>query len=163
MFKTRNHSDNRSLAARPRAGITILELIIVMAISGILVTMFWKPVNETFNESKRRTATRELAVYVARARAASVQRSRQTWFVRSGNIIKIVTDSSGVKVPYGAPLDLATRHGVALTASKDSISFDARGFSTLTVPTPRFIITGGGAADTVCITGLGVATTRTCT
>ena len=163
MSQTREHFDRLRPASRARPGVTLIELVMVLVIMGTLLTMFWKPVNETFNESTRKTATRELAVYVARARSAAVQRSRQSWFVRNGNIIKILIDSSGVRVPYGAPLNLATRHGVILTASKDSIAFDARGFSTLTTPTPRFIITAGAAADTVCITGLGVATTRTCT
>jgi hypothetical protein len=51
---------------------------------------------------------------------------------------------------------------VILASNRDSIAFDARGFTTVITPSPRFIVKVGTAADTVCITGFGVASTRTC-
>ena len=146
-----------------RRGMTMLELIIVMVIIGTLSGVFWKSMKETFDESSRRAASREVASYLIRARAAAVQRSRQSWFVRSGNTIKIITDSSGVKVPYGLPLNMLANHSVTLTSSKDSISFDPRGFTTLIVPSPRFIVSAGAGKDTICVTGLGTISTRKCT
>jgi Tfp pilus assembly protein FimT len=140
----------------------MLELIIVMAIMGTLAGVFWKSMKETFDQSSRKAASREVASYLIRARAAAVQRSRQSWFVRTGNTIKIVTDSAGVKVPYGLPLNMLDRHSVTLTSSRDSIAFDARGFTTLIVPTPRFIVSAGSGKDTICVTGLGTISTRKC-
>ena len=148
---------------RARGGMTMIELIIVMAIMGTLGAIFWRPMSATFSESSRKAATREVASYLMRARAGAVQRSRQTWFVRSTNTIKVVTDSSGVKVVYGQPLNMSQRHGVTITATKDSISFDPRGFTTLVTPSPKIIITKGAVADTICITGLGTISTRKCT
>ena len=147
---------------RTRRGMTMLELIIVMVIIGTLSGVFWKSMKETFDESSRKAASREVASYLIRARAAAVQRSRTSWFVRSGNTIKILTDSSGVKVAYGLPLNMSQRHSVTLTSSRDSIAFDPRGFTTLIVPTPRFIVTAGTRADTICVTGLGTISTRKC-
>lgn len=147
---------------RVRRGMTLLELIIAMAIMTTLGAIYWRPMSETFDESSRRAASREVASYLIRARAAAVQRSRQTWFVRTGNTIKVVTDSSGVKVVYGQPLNMMDRHGVTLTVSKDSISFDPRGFTTLVVPAPRIIVSAGAGADTICVTGLGTISTRKC-
>ena len=150
--------------ARPaRRGMTLLELIIAMAIMTTLGAIFWRPMAETFDESSRRAASREVASYLMRARAGAVQRSRQTWFVRSGNTIKVITDSAGIKVLYGQPLNMSARHGVTLTASKDSISFDPRGFTTLVTPSPKIIVKAGAAADTICVTGLGTISTRKCT
>ena len=146
-----------------RRGMTMIELIIVMAIMGTLGAIFWRPMSATFNESSRKAATREVAAYLIRARAGAVQRSRQTWFVRSTNTIKVVTDSMGVKVVYGQPLNMSQRHGVTITATKDSISFDPRGFTTLITPSPKIIITKAAKADTICITGLGTISTRKCT
>jgi prepilin-type N-terminal cleavage/methylation domain-containing protein len=146
-----------------RRGMTMIELIIVMAIIGILGAVFWRPMKETFDQSSRKAAAREVASYLIRARAAAVQRSRQSWFVRSGNTIKVVTDSSGIKVAYGLPLNMSERHGVTLTASKDSISFDPRGFTTLVTPAPKIIVKAGAFADTICVTGLGTISTRKCT
>jgi prepilin-type N-terminal cleavage/methylation domain-containing protein len=147
---------------RLRRGMTLLELIVVMAITTTLGAIFWKPMSETFDESSRRAASREVASYLIRARAAAVQRSRQTWFVRTGNTIKVVTDSAGVKVAYGKPLNMMERHGVTLLPSKDSISFDPRGFTTLVTPAPRIIVSAGAGADTICVTGLGTISTRKC-
>ena len=147
---------------RNRRGMTLLELIIAMAIMTTLGAIYWRPMKETFDESSRRAGSREVASYLIRARAAAVQRSRQTWFVRSGNTIKVVTDSAGVKVVYGQPLNMMERHGVTLTTSKDSIAFDPRGFTTLVVPAPRIIVTAGAGADTICVTGLGTISTRRC-
>ena len=150
--------------ARPaRRGMTLLELIIAMAIMTTLGAIFWRPMAETFDESSRRAASREVASYLMRARAGAVQRSRQTWFVRSGNTIKVITDSAGLKVPYGLPLNMSARHGVTLTATKDSISFDPRGFTTLITPSPKIIVKAGAVADTICVTGLGTISTRKCT
>ena len=129
MSQIRDHFDRFHLTSRARRGVTIIELVMVLVIMGTLMTMFWKPLKETFNESTRKTATRELAVYVARARAASVQRSRPSWFVRNGNTIKIVIDSSGVKVPYGPTLNLASRECEVSEKPHES-------FRTLGIPAP---------------------------
>jgi len=148
--------------SRDRRGLTLLELIIVLAVTSTLAAIFWKPMQETFDESSRRAASREVASYLIRARSAAVQRGRQTWFVRTGNTIKIVTDSSGTKVVYGKPLQMFERHGVTMLATQDSVSFDSRGFTTLIVPTPRFIVQAATGADTLCVTGLGTISTRRC-
>ena len=147
---------------RARVGTTLLELIIAMVIMTVLGAIYWRPISETFDESSRRAASREVASYLIKARAAAVQRSRQSWFVHSSNTIKVVTDSSGVKVNYGKPINMMQRHGVTLTTSRDSISFDARGFTTLVVPAPRIIVSAGAGADTICVTGLGTIATRRC-
>ena len=152
------------VSRRARRGMTMLELIVVMVIMGTLSAIFWRPMAETFDESSRHAASREVASYLIRARAGAVQRSRQTWFVRSGNTIKVITDSLGVKVAYGLPLNMNARYGVVLSATpKDSISFDPRGFTTLVVPSPKIIVKAGAKADTICVTGLGTIATRKCT
>jgi len=147
----------------PRVGFTAIELVIVMVIMGVVGALLSKPITSTWRESSRKAAARETAAYLYRARAASVQRSRNTWFVRSGNSVRILTDSSGKVVPYGAALDMGTRHGVTLAVTRDTIAFDPRGFTRLVTPAPRIIIANASGADTLCISGLGTITTRKCT
>ncbi len=145
-----------------RRGFTTLELIVVMVIVGVLTVAVAKPITRTWSQSSRQAAAREAASYLYRARAGAVQRSRATMFVRNGNNIKILTDSSGTIVQYGAPLNLNARHGVTITLTKDTISFDPRGFSRLVTPAPRIIVSNSTGADTVCVTGLGMISTRKC-
>ena len=145
-----------------RRGFSALELVVVMVIMGVLGAMAWSPISQTWKESSRRAASREATAYLYRARAASVQRSRQTWFVRSGNTVKILTDSAGLVVAYGRPLDLGSRHGVTLTTTRDTVAFDPRGFSPVVSPPPSVIVSNTSGADTLCVTGLGRITTRKC-
>ena len=145
-----------------RRGFTMLELIIVMVITGVMAAVATKPIIRTWQESSRQAAGREAAALVYRARAAAVQRSRTTWFVRTGSTVKILTDSSGVVVPYGRSIDLGSRHGVSVVATRDTMTFDPRGFSRLVSPAPRIIVANASGADTLCLTGLGKITTRGC-
>ena len=145
-----------------RRGFTALELVVVIVIVGTLGAMAWKPLSQTWKASSRRAAAREATAYLFRARAASVQRSRPTMFVRAGNTVKILTDSAGAIVPYGRPLDLGTRHSVTLTATRDTVAFDPRGFSPVMTPAPLLVVSNASGADTVCVTGLGRITTRKC-
>ena len=153
----------RRQAFRGRHGFTLIELIIVMVITGVMAAVATKPILRTWKESSRQAAGREAATILYRARAAAVQRSRTTWFVRSGTTVKILTDSAGVVVPYGRPVDLGARHGVLVGATRDTITFDPRGFSRFTAPAPRLIMSNSAGADTLCLTGLGKITTRGCT
>ena len=160
----RNPSSSRStpFGRIGRGGYTILELIVVMVISGVMAAVATKPIVRTWQESSRQAAGREAAVLVYRARAAAVQRSRTTWFVRSGATIKILTDSAGTVVPYGRPINLYDRHGVAVAATRDTITFDPRGFSRIVTPAPRLIVSNAAGADTLCISGLGTIKTQGC-
>jgi prepilin-type N-terminal cleavage/methylation domain-containing protein len=140
---------------RGRPAFTFIELLMVVTIIGLMTMVTWKPFSQSFTASSRRAAARATISYVYKARAAAVQQSRQTWFVRTGNTVKILADSSGVVVPYGNTIDLSARYKATLTATRDTIRFDSRGFSANLGTTSRLIVTSAGAADTVCVTGIG--------
>jgi prepilin-type N-terminal cleavage/methylation domain-containing protein len=153
----------RSMAHRRVRGFTFIEMMIVFVVVGILTTMTVRAVSGTWVASSRHSAIRDVTAYLFRGRAIAVQQSRTAWVVRSGNILKILVDSSGTPVQLGTQLDFAARYGATLGASpKDTVSFDPRGFATTVTLAPKFIVALGGRTDTVCVTGLGKITTRSC-
>jgi type II secretory pathway pseudopilin PulG len=146
-----------------RLGFSVIEMVSVLVLMGIMGTLARKPVSTAVVSASRRSARREAAMYLFRAQAVSVQQNRATQLVRTGNVLKILVDSSGTLVQLGRPLDLNKSFGVTLSGelSTDSIVyFDSRGFASS--KRPKIIITRTGSKDTVCVTGLGRVTTAGC-
>jgi type II secretory pathway pseudopilin PulG len=148
------------------AGFTFIEMLILFAIVGILVAITGRSVSGAFAATARRSASREVTSYLYRTRTIAIQQSRYAWLVRNVNVLKILVDSSGTKVQLGTPIDLLARYTATLTVApvgvKDTVQFDPRGFIVNIATTPKLIITRSGKADTLCITGLGRITTRSC-
>jgi len=113
--------------------------------------------------ASRRSGSRDVVSYLFRGRAIAIQQSRAAWLVRSGDVLKIMVDSSGTPVQLGSQIDFFQRYGAHLTATpKDTIQFDPRGFAVGVTTVPKFLLALGGLTDTVCVTTLGKITTRSC-
>src|SRR5881628_1588268 len=123
----------------------MLELIIVFVVLGIMLSFMVRAVRGSWVAASRRSASRDVTAYLYRARGIAIQQSRAAWLVRSGNILKIMVDSSGTPVQLGS-----------------QVEFDPRGFAVGVTTAPKFIVVLGGRTDTVCVTGLGKITTRSC-
>src|SRR5437660_5967875 len=127
------------------AGFTFIEMMIVFVILGIMTTMMVRAVRGQWLGSARRSATRDITAYLFRGRAIAVQQSRAAWVVRSGDVLKILVDSSGTPVQLGSQIDFFQRYGAHLFASPtDTVAFDPRGFAPYLTLVPRFIINLGG-------------------
>jgi type II secretory pathway pseudopilin PulG len=159
----RTHQNLRRPRRSGTAGFTFIELLILFTVVGIVVAITGRSIAGAFSASSRRAASREVTAYLFRTRTIAIQQSRSSWMVRGGNVLKILVDSSGTKVQLGTPIDLLARYTATLTATpKDTVQFDPRGFVVNVVSTPKFIVTRSGQADTLCVTGLGRITTRSC-
>src|SRR6266700_7030828 len=147
------------------AGFTMLELIIVFVVLGIMLSFMVRAVRGSWVAASRRSASRDVTAYLYRARGIAIQQSRAAWLVRSGNVLKIMVDSSGTPVQLGSQIDFMQRYGATLGFSpspKDDVQFDPRGFAVGVTTAPKFIVVLGGRTDTVCVTALGKITTRSC-
>jgi type II secretory pathway pseudopilin PulG len=146
------------------AGFTFIEMLILFAIVGILVAITGRSVSGAFAATARRSASREVTAYLYRTRTIAIQQSRSAWLVRNVNALKILVDSSGTKVQLGTPIDLLARYTATLTATPtDTVRFDPRGFAVVNVASlPKFVVSRSGKSDTLCVTGLGRITTRSC-
>jgi type II secretory pathway pseudopilin PulG len=145
------------------AGFTFLELLIIFAVVGIVVAITGRSISGAFSASARRAASREVTAYLFRARTIAIQQSRTAWMVRTTNSLKVLVDSSGTKVQLGTPIDLSVRYGATLTSTpKDTVQFDQRGFIVYSATIQKFIVTRSSKSDTLCVTGLGRITIRSC-
>lgn len=155
--------DAKIMSRERAAGFTMIELLIVFVVLGLMLTFSVRAVRGTWVAASRRSASRDVTAYLVRGRATAVQQSRAAWIVRSGNVLKILVDSSGTPVQLGTTIDFMQKYGAILGASpKDTVQFDPRGFAVNITLAPKFILGLGGRADTVCVTGLGRITTRSC-
>jgi len=146
-------------------GFTLIEMIIVLVVMGIMLSVMVRAVRGSWVASSRRSASRDVTAYLYRARGIAIQQSRAAWLVRSGNILKIMVDSSGTPVQLGSQIDFLQLYGATLgfsPAPRDDVQFDPRGFAVGVTTAPKFIVAFGGRTDTVCVTGLGKITTRSC-
>jgi type II secretory pathway pseudopilin PulG len=161
---SRGHQEPGRPSRHAVAGFSLIEMLILFVVVGILVAITGKSVGGAFAASSRRAATRDVTSYLYRTRTIAIQQSRSAWLVRSGNVLKILVDSSGTKVQLSTSIDLLARYTATLAESpKDTVQFDPRGFVTnLGATLPKFIITRSAVADTLCVTGLGRITTRSC-
>src|SRR5205814_1725482 len=108
---------NLSISRRSRtAGFTFIEMLLVFVIMGLMLSITVKSVRGTWVASSRRSASREVTSYLFRARAIAIQQSRTAWLVRSGNVLKIMVDSSGTPVRLGTQIDMSARYGATLGA-----------------------------------------------
>jgi len=145
------------------AGFTMLELLIVFVVMGIMLSFMVQAVRGSWVAASRRSGSRDVVSYLFRGRAIAIQQSRAAWLVRSGDVLKIMVDSSGTPVQLGSQIDFFQRYGAHLTATpKDTIQFDPRGFAVGVTTVPKFLLALGGLTDTVCVTTLGKITTRSC-
>jgi prepilin-type N-terminal cleavage/methylation domain-containing protein len=154
-------------STRRRSGFTILELLVVFTVAAVLIAITGKGISSAFAGNSRSSAVRIASTTLFQTRAVAIQRSRQSWLVRSGNTIKILGDSLGTKVQVGPTVDLNQRFGVTLSsistpASRDTVSFDSRGLITGTTTAYSIVITRGANSDTVCVSGLGNTRGRGC-
>ena len=148
---------------RNRSGYTIIEMIVVLVIFAVVTGLSIPHLHAATSSAGLRSARTQTAIYLAQAHALAVQRGREAWFVRSGNVVSVSVDSSGTQVVYGRPHDLSREHGVVIpTTTHDVIKFDPRGFAIGAGTVETVVLTRDGMRDSVCMSKLGKIITRGC-
>lgn len=136
-----------------RAGYTLIELAVVVAILGIVTLAGIRRLQSYLDGIAVRNAVREVGTLVARARDDAMAR-------RAVVSLRIDTATSSVSLrSRGEPVQVnpvGRTYGVALSTTRDSIAFDVRGLgygaANLTLVARR-----GSAADTLVVSRLGRA------
>src|SRR4051812_45376041 len=76
---------NRRTGKRKQTGFTLLEMLVVCTIAGIVIAISGKGLSSAFAGNSRTSAVRVVSTTLFQARAIAIQRSRQSWLVRSGS------------------------------------------------------------------------------
>lgn len=154
----------RSRVHPAQPGLSLLEIMIVMVVMGVMLAMGYPRLRTAFLKQNVRSARVNLATLAAKSRAAAVQRGcRSVLHITSGaNGAAWVTvckaGSSGLDTLGGVDA-LASRYGVALTASRDSVQYDSRGLSLENLAT-TVLIQAAEFRDSVMINPLGKVVSR---
>ena len=135
----------------PRRGYSVLELTLVLTIIGLMTLIAVRPIRSTLDHIATRDAAQSAAAFVARARDESIA-------LHTNVAVQIDTTAATLSLRTRdrqvARLQLGAIHGVTLSTSRDSITFDPRGLgfgaANLTLVAKR-----GRMADTIVVSRLG--------
>lgn len=147
-----------------RRGITVVELLTVMAILGIIAAFALPKTGKIFEGIGVRSAKQQIAAHLANARALAIQNGATTTFERSGNSVRVTMQVPGRPQQVVMPFrDLGAEHGVTLEGL-ESLSYNARGFAAGLTNNIGIIRVGRGEArDSLCVMGRGKVMSSGCT
>ena len=134
-----------------RRGTTLPELVVVLTVVGVVAAIGTLRVGALRDRMSVRSATSEAVATFATARRWSISRAARTAVLIDQGSASIVVQSFADTIAYRRLRDV---HGVAITASRDSMAYAPNGLgygaSNLTL-----ILRRGAAAETVVVSRLG--------
>jgi prepilin-type N-terminal cleavage/methylation domain-containing protein len=137
--------------ATSRAGLTLIELCLVLTIIGLVTTIAVRQLGLYLDRAAARAAIVEAAAVVARARDEAVAR-------RIPASVRLDTAADALELRIGGVTlsrsALGHAHGVSLSTNRDSLAYDVRGLgygaANLTLVARR-----GRAAESLVVSRLG--------
>ena len=133
----------------------------VVGMIGLLSLFAFPKVMRVFDQSSVRSARLAVLNKFNSARIQARQTARQTFLIRSGEVVWIersprVTPLSGsARDTVGGFLNLQKAHNVSASGTLDTVTFDPRG---LTTRSGMVIFTRGNARDSIIVSGFGRVT-----
>jgi type II secretion system protein H len=141
---------------RPRAGFTLIEILMVIVLVGIMMTVAIPYLRSSSAKTNVRGAGDEISRLYATARSVSIARGKIAWLVLNSSastaeVIAGKVNGSGIDT-IAKPDNLASRYNVTFTTSSDSLVFTPRGIgANLVMTTVVLSSSTGGIVDTVYI------------
>ena len=138
----------------PRAGFSLIEMLIVITIMGLMLAVVMPNLREGLVMRDLQSARSALANMYARARVNALQ-TRKSSTVHFSTTQVWVTAPLGAGVDtVGAVIDLTSAYGVSVDASAGSITVLPTGLANLG-STVTVKVTRSGKSDSVMVSGYG--------
>ena len=151
---------------RNRTGFTLVELIIVITIMGMMGMFAYPKLRGSTASWSVRAARQKTTEMLVVARSAAVQNGSEARFIRSGNLVRVVVDSSGTFVTL-ISRDLYNDNGVTVavggSAPRDTVRFDPRGLAIGLTGSATIKFTNSTVTESVCVSKLGKVARTGCT
>jgi prepilin-type N-terminal cleavage/methylation domain-containing protein len=145
-----------------KRGFTLIEMIIVLALIGLIGALVFPRLRDAFEKTNVRSARVAAGTLAAKARAAAVARGCRSALHFDGKVDNGVVWVTVCRVDTLPGIDtlggvehLASRFNVALRASRDSVNYAPSGLSFDNVTTIVRFSSPTGASDSVLINPVG--------
>src|SRR2546428_13413674 len=112
-----------------RRGFTVIEMIIVVAIIGIIALIGFPKISKTLDKTNVRSARDAVGTLAGTARAAAIQRGRRSGLHFTGNTVWVTTAGPTTVDTISGVQDLDALFKVTMSAAGDSVQDDPRGLS----------------------------------
>ena len=150
--------------SRVRSGFSIIEMLVVLIISGLVMQMALPRFAAMRDRMALRAAKQQIGGYLVTARAVAIRRSRiATFKVNNNTIWATAQKADGTDSTVTGTASLLAGNGVTVSkggsTANDAISFDPRGMAML--PQARtYVLTRNSVKDSICISRLGLIARR---
>jgi prepilin-type N-terminal cleavage/methylation domain-containing protein len=146
--------------SRARRGFSIVELLVVLIVSGVVMAMALPRFAAMRDRMSLRSAKQQMAAYLVTTRAAAIRRSATAVFSVSNSTISAkVKLPTGTQTSLGGTVPLVSARGVTVTpggsSTPDTIAYDSRGMANLTA-TRVYVLTRNSKKDSICVSRLGL-------
>ena len=139
-----------------RKGFSLIEMMVVLAMLGIIVAISAPRIQTIRNRSNMRAARDEAATAIAIARSAAIQKGQKAYFRTANDSISAVVSSGQVVLMQRSLLDMYGAKITPLNGGPAQLNYDTRGFADYGSQVKYEIKINSKTADTLCVTKLGL-------
>ncbi len=154
---------HRPIPSRRDAGFSLVEMLVVVALLGVLALIALPRAKGAFEAASLRSARAATVATLNRARLTAIQRNRTARFRASGTQVwvqatpRLVAAAGSTWDTVGVVLDLNNQYGVTFTPADAGISFDSRGIGLSSNSATTITFSKSGRTSTLVISVLGRA------
>ena len=145
---------------KERKGFSLVEILIVMALMGIVMMMAFPRLGNLNDRMKMRSAKDGISARIAAARAAAIATGRTATFYLAADTMRFTTGTGTAEANKGTTINLFKQFGVHVTTSAVSMPFDGRGMTSGAAQKIKF--SRGAINDSLCISPIGLINRHGC-